>query len=154
MQPIQIPAVFDTLKESRRLFKFEGNSLDSLAQYLQIGRKGHSGGYETTIACINGDQKAWDKLLGYGVLDVELVRKVYHKIKAYSDRVPNRNLLREDESVSICANCGHDKLISNGFRRTKTLLYRRLRCANCGHGMRERFTCLTLEKRKTIIKSD
>jgi DNA polymerase elongation subunit (family B) len=150
LKPFTPPAVIDTLKACRRFFKFEANSLDSVCQQLGLGRKHHSGGFETCIAAMNGSKKAWDKLLRYGKHDVVLLRKVYKRLRAWMKNHPNYNLFNSSTN-SCCPACGSFRLTPNGYRYTQTMRYLRLKCLDCGASSRERTADLDKDKKASII---
>jgi len=151
LKPYNPVQVIDTLRVCKRFFKFESNSLDSVCQELGIGRKFHSGGFETSIACIAGDQKAWDKLLKYGKHDVNLLRDLYKRLRPWISNHPNPNLF-DAENRGICTKCGSSNLVHNGKQYTPTMVYQRYLCRGCGGHSYARHTCLDKEKRKTILK--
>jgi DNA polymerase elongation subunit (family B) len=150
MKPFAPPAVVDTLKVCRRFFKFEANSLDSVCRELGLGRKFHSGGFETCIAAMKGSRKAWDKLLKYGKHDVKLLRDLYYRLRPWMKNHPNHNLF-EPTLKSVCKACGSHKLQGNGWRITQTMRYRRLRCMDCGASNSERSADLDKDKKASIL---
>lgn len=152
LKPFAPPQVVDTLKACRRYFKFESNSLDHVCRLLKLGRKFHSGGFETSIACMKGEEAAWDKLLRYGKHDVKLLRDLYYRLRPWMKDHPNHNLF-EPSTNSCCPSCGSYKLRSNGWRYTKSMRYRRLLCTDCGAWSRERGSDLEKEKRAAITVS-
>lgn len=150
LRPFRPPQVVDTLRECRRHFKFESNSLDSVCRELGIGRKFHSGGFETSLACMRGDQEAWDKLLEYGKHDVLLLRELHYRLRPWMTNHPNHNLYDEG-GASSCPNCGGYRLEYRGYYRTKTMRYHRFSCKDCGAWGKERKNNLDKEKRETIV---
>jgi hypothetical protein len=151
MKPIAMPHIVDTLRVCRDKFKFEANSLDSVCQELGLGRKFHSGGYETTISCMKGDQSAWDKLLEYGKQDIVLLRDLYYRVRPFMTNHPNHNL-RDNTLKSCCPTCGEYRLQSRGVRHTLTMTYDRYQCMGCGAWSQERKNNVDKEKRDVILK--
>lgn len=146
LKPFHTPQVIDTLKVCKRFFKFESNSLDSVCQELGIGRKFHSGGFETSLAAIKGDKKAWNKLLNYGKHDVVLLRELYLRLRPWMKNHPNMGLYTPIKQ-SVCVTCQSTNLHWHGYVRTKTQEYHRAVCQDCGAVMRERTTALEKAKR-------
>lgn len=126
----------DTLKLARKHFKFDSNKLDDLAKYLNIGRKENVGGFATWKGCMTGDKKAWKKMVSYNKQDVELLEKVYNKLKPWSSTHPNVNIL--DNKTNSCPICGSDKIQRRGFSITKTNKFQRIQCVSCGGWSRMR----------------
>ena len=65
----------DTLKQARRHFAFNGNSLDDLTRHLGIGAKGHPG-LNSWFRCIEGEPGAWKRMKAYCRQDVKLLEKL------------------------------------------------------------------------------
>lgn len=55
----------DTKLVAKRYFKFDSNRLDSLGDYLGVGRKLRHTGAELWRECLNGDEKAWSLMKKY-----------------------------------------------------------------------------------------
>jgi len=118
----------DTLKWSRRLFKFDSNKLDDLGEYLKVGRKVQTGGFKLWTDCIDGEPRAWVKMGKYNKQDVELLYRVYEKLKSWSNNHPNINVL---EGKDACPVCGSKKLQRRGFNMAKSGKTQRFQCTNC-----------------------
>lgn len=119
----------DTLTVAKRYFKFDSNKLDNLAQYLGIGQKVNTGGFELWEGCaIHDDKKAWKKMIFYNKHDVRLLEQIYLKFRPYIDNHPNHNLFTSDE---VCPNCGEKKLQKRGFALTRVSKYQRYQCQSC-----------------------
>lgn len=151
MKPPPPALVVDTLRACRRFFRFSANSLDAVCQELGLGRKFSSGGYETTLACMQGDQAAWDKLLEYGDHDVRLLRDLYHRIKPWISNHPNQNLFHP-KTETVCHVCSSKRLQWRGTQKTLTQEYYRYQCQECGAWGRERKTMLEKEKREVVTR--
>lgn len=150
MKPFRPPEVIDTLRACRAFFKFEGNSLDSVCQELGIGRKFHSGGYETTLKCLRDDAESWKKLIKYGEHDVKLLRDLYFRIRPFIRNHPNMNLYN-GALEPLCRNCGSKKLSSDGHRYTAVGKRRRYVCDDCGSYSSERSSDIDKEKKEFIL---
>ena len=121
--------VVDTLLIARRTFAFKSNKLDDIARDLKIGRKLKHEGISMWIGCMEGNKKAWKKMLEYNKHDVVLLEQVYKKFLPWIDNHPNHGLYMAGR---VCPNCGSTRLISNGLRMTGATTYRRYRCLKCG----------------------
>lgn len=124
----------DTKKAAKRVARFNSNRLDDLGRYFGEGRKIKTT-FELWQGCIEGDPKAWKKMLHYNKQDVLLLEKVYKRLLPYITNHPNHGLWVVDD---VCPKCGSDKLQSRGTSRTATRLYRRLQCQSCGGWLRSK----------------
>jgi predicted RNA-binding Zn-ribbon protein involved in translation (DUF1610 family) len=104
--------------------------LDDLGDYLGIGRKINTGGFELWLKCQEGDPAAWAKMKKYNVQDVILLEKVYKKMLPFMDNHPNISLMRG--LAHGCPNCGSVKLQKRGFRYTRVSVFQQYQCQECG----------------------
>ncbi len=120
----------DTLKMARKHFAFTSNRLDALGEALGLGRKVSTGGIELWFKCMAGDKKAWAKMEKYNKQDVDLLEKVYLKLRSWApEQHPHvGNIIGKPDA---CPVCGDSRLRSCGILRTKTRAYIKYRCANC-----------------------
>lgn len=74
----------DTLKESRKQFKFNSNKLNYIAQFLGLGKKIDTefGLWKDII--LKKDKGALNKMIQYCKHDVELTEQVYHKLEPFT----------------------------------------------------------------------
>jgi len=120
----------DTLRLARRYFKFDSNKLDSLGDYLKVGRKIHHTGFNLWLGCMNGDMKAWDLMKKYNKQDVILLEKIYYKLRSWDKSAPNMNLILG--GFHNCPTCGSQYVKNNGIVTTRTSAYEQYKCLNCG----------------------
>ncbi len=125
----------DTLKIARREFKFQSNKLDSLGEYLGVGRKVEHEGASLWFKCMAGDLKAWSKMKKYNLQDVDLLEAVYLKLRPWIRNHPNMN---KSMSGVKCGRCGSVHLNRRGTRRTGRYEYQRYQCQSCGGWLQER----------------
>lgn len=128
-----VPAPYktiDTLKLARKYFKFDSNKLDDLGRYLNLGRKLDVGSFHTWKGCMSGDKKAWKKMVEYNKMDVELLEKVYLRLRPWMNNHPNVNIL--DEKTGACPACGSTKVQCRGYSITTVSKKQRFHCQNCG----------------------
>lgn len=62
-----------------RVFRFESNKLDYIAEKLGFGKKMKTT-FQLWIDCMNGDRKAWSYMKKYNRHDVVLLEKVYKRL--------------------------------------------------------------------------
>lgn len=125
----------DTLKVAKKYFKFNNNTLNELGQYLKEGKKAPTGGFETWTKCMAGDTVAWDRMKKYNVQDVDLLERVYLRLRPFIANHPNLNLispLRVKVSEFACTTCQSLNTMKRGFSLTKVGRYQRYQCSDCG----------------------
>lgn len=121
----------DTLKESRRGFRFNSNRLDYIGKFLNIGGK-----METSFDLWKkieqeNCKKSMDKMVRYCKNDVLLLESVYQKMKPYI-KVKTNCAVKYGRSVVTCPEClseqtkiHHSRVSAAGTRS----IY--MRCNNC-----------------------
>ncbi len=130
MKPPKILTSIDTKKIASRYFKFDGNSLDELGEYLGLGRKVKVSVYELWEATQKG--KRWDELAKYNKQDVILLEKIYDKFLPWIENHPNiaRILEPHEPWETKCPKCGSEDVIRKGFGRSGAK--RQWHCKACG----------------------
>lgn len=121
----------DTLKIARKHFRFESNKLDDLSQHLELGGKLDSGGFGTWLGCMQGDRDAFARLKDYNGQDVNVLERVYRKIRGWAVNHPNVALY--DKTAHLCPTCGSSHVQRRGFARLKSQIRQRWACQDCGH---------------------
>lgn len=122
--------VIDTKRAVKQVAAFSSNKLDWLSSQLDIGRKLAHEGFAMWQGCMNGDRKAWAKMKKYNAHDITLLGKLYEKLSPWIKQ-PNANMWAEG---SICPNpaCNSANIVRRGLFRSKTRLYIRFCCKDCG----------------------
>jgi DNA polymerase elongation subunit (family B) len=121
----------DTLKSSRKYFRFDRNKLDYIGDYLNAGHKMETGGFKLWLDCFAGDKAAWKKLKEYNKQDVLLLENVYLKLRPYIANHPNLSLLSNSNTMG-CASCQSHNLQKRGFSFTLAGRKQRYQCNDCG----------------------
>ncbi len=130
----------DTLKIARRILDTGcGNALDDLGGYLGVGRKLAHTGKHLWFACMNGDRKAWATMCKYNIRDVELLEKVYLKLRPWSKNHPNLAHYTRAHLHDACPVCQHEHSTGKGWRYTATGRRQRRVCGKCGHQFSAKF---------------
>jgi len=119
----------DLLQVARRQFRFVSNKLDYVSQALGLGAKTAHEGHTLWLKCMNDDRKAWKIMEEYNKNDVILLEKVYDKFKGWIKQHPNHNAYSTDV---CCPNCASRKLQARGTQRSRTAIYQRYQCKDCG----------------------
>lgn len=122
----------DTLKISRKYFKFKSNRLDNIGKELGFGGKYETGGIQLWHDIIQKNSaKAMGTMIEYCKRDVELLEKVYLKLEGYSTPKTHIGVLAGGEKAD-CPYCGSDHigLKERGVSSTGTIKCR-MYCFDC-----------------------
>lgn len=124
----------DTLKLARKLFAFNSNKLTDLCQYLGIGKKVKTGGFDLWLGCMSGDLKSWKTMAKYNAHDVALLELLYQKFRGWAPTHPDITINKKTSDV-LCPTCGGNKVQKRGHRKTKMYQARLYQCQNekCFH---------------------
>jgi len=121
----------DTKLVARNRFNFMSNSLDDLGQFLSLGRKESTGGFELWEKCMAGDPAAWRRMERYNRQDVRLLEEVYLALRPWATTFPNMALIGGDPDV--CTKCGkNDGFVKNGWKYSAVSKRQAYRCKACG----------------------
>ncbi len=118
----------DTLLVARRYFMFNSNHLGDLGTTLGLGKKVETGGYDLWRQVMAGNQTAWNKMIRYAKQDVNLLMKVYYKLRPWMTNHPNRAVYGGGQD---CPTCGSDKLTKRGLKYTQVMTYQQWQCQSC-----------------------
>lgn len=135
MQPPDPYKTVDTLKIARRKFRFDSNRLDALGIFLGVGRKQDTGGFKLWKDVLAGSEAAMKAMLTYNAQDVNLLEKVYKKLRAWDSGIHPLSTFSTSERPT-CNACGSAKVHKKGLHIAQTRIYQRWKCADCGHPMR------------------
>lgn len=129
MDPPATYKSIDTLKISRRYFKFTSNKLNELGGYLKLGEKLPHTGSHLWFGCMNGDLECWELMKKYNIQDVRLLEKVYHRIAPWHTTHPNMNLYTGGDG---CPKCQSANIHKRGFDYKISSKRQRFQCQDCG----------------------
>jgi len=121
----------DTRKVAFKHFRFDSNSLNDLGQYLGEGKKVETGGFDLWVKCIAGDADAWEKMKIYNVQDVELLHRIYLRLRPFMTNHPNMNIIAGEKDLS-CHVCLSHNIQKRGFSITHMGRKQRYQCRDCG----------------------
>lgn len=130
LPPLPPIKVIDTRKIARAQFMFNSNSLNDLAFTLKLGKKAETGGFATWLGCMDGDKKAWKKMIEYNIQDVILLEKVYNILRAWDPSHPNLPLYNDRPGCPVCSS---QRVQRRGYNVLKVRKNVRLHCQECGH---------------------
>jgi len=121
--------VVDTKTEAKKYLRLPSNGLNDICDYFGIGRKVGHEGFSLWKGCMDGDRKAWKRMLRYNKHDVLLTEKLYLLLLPWIQSHPNVGMYKGE---IVCPKCGSDRIQARGLIVTKTIKYRRIHCQNCG----------------------
>lgn len=122
--------LIDTKLIAKSQFSFNSNSLNDLGQLLKLGKKVPTGGFSLWLGCMAGDKKAWKKMKDYNKQDVNLLEKVYNRLRPWMQS--GTNLAAYVGNKEACPSCASLATHHRGSIATATSLYTRLQCQDCG----------------------
>lgn len=138
----------DTWKTSRYKLKIHSNRLASIADFFDLDQK-------TPIRtklwrkAMHGHKGSLKYINAHCRQDVVVLEQVYNKLKPLMTNHPNLALL--GGKPHSCPICGEDRKLQNrGFHVTRTNVYRRVQCQNCGGWSRYR-TCEKIVYRPELV---
>lgn len=150
LRPMKTVRCIDTLVIAKSM-KFESNKLDSLCNYLDIGRKLETTGIGLWMKCMNGDRQALAKMLEYNKKDVDLLEELYLELRPFDRTGPNYGQYYND-GLLHCPACGSTNLSQTGnLVYTNVSQYPELVCDDCGHRSRERGSTNSKEQRANLL---
>ena len=134
LSPPQTYKTVDTLKIARQQFAFNSNSLNDLGHTLKVGKKVKTGGIDLWFACMDGDPKAWSKMVAYNKQDVILLEKVYERLRSWYPNHPNLSLYTDRPGCPVCCST---RVQRRGTQVLKSRKVARLQCQACGHWFKD-----------------
>jgi DNA polymerase elongation subunit (family B) len=122
----------DTLKLSRKHFRFNSNKLDYIGQFLGIGKKKDTGGFNLWKEVMANNDKSLFKMVEYCKNDVILLEQVYNKISGYIKNKTHLGVLKGNSKCS-CPNCGDENTQARGnLILASGTIKKRMQCKSCG----------------------
>jgi DNA polymerase elongation subunit (family B) len=144
MSPLPNIPHIDTCSISKSKLYLQRNRLDYLAEKLSTERKMENGGWKlwvrlafselnhyrskTSTKQVNRDKKT---MSDYCKQDVITLEKIFLKLRPLIGNIPNSNLFGDKDGKS-CPTCGSKHVQKRGRRVTKTSVYNRYQCQECG----------------------
>ena len=94
----------DTLKAARKYFRVDSNRLNDIGGYLKVGEKLPHTGMHLWRGCMDGDPDAWRVMKKYNARDVDLLEKVYLRLRPWIANHPNLNVFSGKATIA-CPSC-------------------------------------------------
>jgi DNA polymerase elongation subunit (family B) len=143
----------DTCLVAKRIFSFESNKLEYIADKLGVGKKmtkRQFAGFELWKGVLSNDPEAWKEMQEYNKQDVLLTERVYLAMRPWMPTHPNVAVFAENKG-HVCPKCGGKHLERRGFQATNVGKYQRFRCNDCGGWSRTRFTEYPKDRNKALL---
>lgn len=121
----------DLMKSARHYLYLPSYKLDFVAQFLGVGKKVSTGGFELWTDVMAGCPKAQALMKRYNIADTKLTEAVFDTLsaKGWIKGLPNYAI----DGGHACPHCGSEKLQARGYSHSKTRRYKRYQCTEC-HG--------------------
>lgn len=121
----------DTLDVAKKNFNFSSNKLDALAGYFNIEHKNPTD-FNLWKACMNGSKTALDYMFEYNIKDVEILEKVYLRLRPWIKNHPNLATITMADEL-VCPVCGKKDIIPipGKYAGTAVSQYQVYRCRDC-----------------------
>lgn len=122
-------AKVDLMRSVRRQVALPSYKLDYVAQWLGVGRKVDTGGFELWTRVLAKDPAAQKLMRKYNINDVRITEAVYERLhaKGWVLGLPNASITDGD----VCPNCGSERRQARGTNNSKTRSYQRWKCLDC-----------------------
>jgi hypothetical protein len=125
----------DLMKSVKRQVMLPSYKLDFVANWLGLGKKERTGGFDLWNDVLDGCPKARAHMKKYNIKDTTLTEQVFDKLnaKGWVLGLPNAGIT----GGHCCSNpiCQSENLIRRGYAVTKTRRYARWQCKDCGTWM-------------------
>lgn len=123
----------DTLKLSRKGFRFNSNRLDYLGKFMKVGQKADTGGFKTwRDIVLNNSSKAMAHMVKYCMEDVRLLERVHKKLIPYTKAKTHKGLATGRDACS-CPHCSSiSTVINRRYFKTGKIPYVAMKCNDCG----------------------
>lgn len=132
MPPTTPYRVIDTYEVVKKQFGFSSNSLDALATFFGFDNKDPHD-FELWKQCLEGSSEALVRLFNYNKKDVEILEKVYLKLRPWIKNHPNIEVI-SNNNKPICPHCGSEFIteVKNKVYNTQHYKYPVFSCYRCG----------------------
>ncbi len=119
----------DLMRAVKKQVRLPSYKLDFVGQWLGVGRKIRTGGYDLWDDVLAGDTKARNKMRRYNIQDTRLTGDVYAELR-------KRGWVSSPVNASIdlghvCPHCESERLQARGYEYTATRRYKKWQCIDC-----------------------
>lgn len=123
--------ILDTLKEARKTFGFESNTLASLTERLDVETKTDKYSIEVARDACAGHKPSQRRIKAYNVGDRVASEAFVNRLRGWIPSHPHDLVGRIDDRPT-CNQCWGDNLEPNGIKLAQQITYKLYRCRDCG----------------------
>lgn len=123
--------ILDTLKEARKTFGFESNTLASLTERTGVNTKTDKYNIAMARAACAGSKADQRRLKAYNVGDIHASREFVDRLRGWIPTHPH-NVTGTSDDRPTCNQCWGDNLARNGTKLAQQITYILYRCQDCG----------------------
>lgn len=146
--PPSLYKTVDTRKEAKRIAAFDSSSLENLGIDMGEGEKIKHRGFSMWEGCMAGDQTSWEEMKKYNKKDVDLLERIYLRLRGWMKKHPNLNVYTEEPTDRYaCPNCGSKRTNREGREYGINFVKQRYTCLNC----RRRFVGEKISNRRITV---
>ena len=122
----------DTLKKSRKYFRFASNKLDYIGKFLGIGGKLEHEGFDLWVKVVEEkDEDALERMIDYCERDVIVLEDTFFVLSPFIDHNNNFAVLTGGEKW-YCPECGsHDVKMFRTYTTPLGIIRREMKCNQC-----------------------
>lgn len=131
LKPLHKITHIDTKALAKSNLYLLNNKLQTVGEQLIGEGKKKNGGWDLWVKVWHRDRAACKLMSEYCAQDVALLEKVFKKFRPFIKNIPNYNLFREGEKI-VCPSCASTRMWGHGMQVTKTMVYKRFKCQDCG----------------------
>lgn len=137
----------DTLQVVRQNLYMFSNALGELGKELLNDDKMENGGWQLWVDVWDRKKSAQDIMTQYCKKDVELLEKLFLKLRPFIKNIPNYGIYKNDELGKYCPTCGGVDLKKRGTRIQRHSFIQSYQCKTCGS-----YSSKTIDRIKVDLK--
>lgn len=119
----------DLMRVVKKRVRLPSYKLDFVAQWLGVGKKLRTGGYDLWDDVLAGVPSAQTKMRRYNIQDTRLTVAVYEELRSRGWVSPPVNA--SIQLGHVCPHCESERLQARGYEMTATRRYKRWQCLDC-----------------------
>jgi DNA polymerase elongation subunit (family B) len=150
LPPLTPKKTYDTLKIARKYFAFNSNSLDYIANYLELKERksGHSKfpGDSLWEGLEAGDLEAWNECQLYNLQDCRVTQELFKRLATYDPSIS----VQAHTMIRSCI-CGNTEFRKDGFKYTKSGKFQVYRCKSCSKVFSDKYNLIEKDLRKMLF---
>ena len=134
LKPLHKIPHIDTCQLAKQHLYLFNNRLGTLGEFLAGDKKMDTGGWSLWEKVMAKEAKSMRLMADYCKQDVDLLCKVFKKLRPFATNIPNYNLFT-DVKRDVCSHCGSTRVNKHGLAYTKTSVRQRYQCLDCNGTM-------------------